>query len=201
MQALVIRISRDVYVLDNTVNFMLNKRKSKKAAGASPQTPLGELSALPQNPLAVTGGGAPPPVPSPSFEYVYQTPPFPKSWIRPWLSLREKWAEQRSYQNLLWIGRMEHGLHATMVQSSGKCALTLHSRISVTDKVKINELNTSIATGPLYVHTEFEAIKTLLAEDVAVLNPWGIGLRSISKELVPGPKIRFPVVTWCSMKC
>ena len=24
--------------------------------------------------------------------------------------------------------------------------------------VKINELNTSIATGPLYVHTEFEAI-------------------------------------------
>ena len=44
------------------------------------------------------------------------------------------------------------------VQSSGKCALTLHSCISVTDRVKINELNTSIATGPLYVHTEFEAI-------------------------------------------
>ena len=75
MQARVIRILRDVYVLDNTVNFMLNKRKSKKASGASPQTPLGELSALPQNPLAVTGGGAPPPVPSPSFEYIYQTPP------------------------------------------------------------------------------------------------------------------------------
>ena len=49
-------------------------------------------------------------------------------------------------------------LHAKMVQSSGKCALTLHSCISVTDRVKINELNTSIATGPLYVHTEFEAI-------------------------------------------
>ena len=63
--------------------------------------------------------------------------------------------EQRSYQNLLWIG---HGLHAKMVQSSGKCALTLHSCISVTDKVKINELNTSIATGPLYERTEFEAI-------------------------------------------
>ena len=28
----------------------------------------------------------------------------------------------------------------------------------LTDRVKINELNTSIATGPLYVHTEFEAI-------------------------------------------
>ena len=64
--------------------------------------------------------------------------------------------EQRSYQNLLCIGRMEHGLHAKMVQSSEKCALTLHSCISVTDKVKINELNTSIATGPLY--TEFKAI-------------------------------------------
>ena len=53
---------------------------------------------------------------------------------------------------------MEHGLHAKMVQSSGKCALTLHSCISVTDRVKINDLNTSIATGPLYVHTKFEAI-------------------------------------------
>ena len=57
MQALVIRISRDVYVLDITVNFMLNKRKSKKAAGASHQTPLGELSALPQTPLLSPGGG------------------------------------------------------------------------------------------------------------------------------------------------
>ena len=53
---------------------------------------------------------------------------------------------------------MEHGLHAKMVQSSGNCALTLHSCISVTDRVQINELNTSIATGPLYVRTEFEAI-------------------------------------------
>ena len=26
------------------------------------------------------------------------------------------------------------------------------------DRVKINELNTSVATGPLYVHTEFEVI-------------------------------------------
>ena len=42
------RISRDVYVLDITVNFMLNKRKSKKAVwGFAP------------DPLAVTGGGKP----------------------------------------------------------------------------------------------------------------------------------------------
>ena len=53
---------------------------------------------------------------------------------------------------------MEHGLHAKMVQSCEKCALTLHNCISVTDRVIINELNTSIATGLLYAHTEFEAI-------------------------------------------
>ena len=71
----------------------------------------------------------------------------------------EKWAEQRSYQNLLWIGRMEHGLHAKMVQSSGKCALTLHSCISVMDRVKINKQYKSIVDiGPLYLQTEFEAI-------------------------------------------
>ena len=31
-----------IFVLDIIVNFMLNKRKSKKAAGASPQAPLGQ---------------------------------------------------------------------------------------------------------------------------------------------------------------
>ena len=50
---------------------------------------------------------------------------------------------------------MEHGLHAKMVQS---CEKSLHNCISVTDRVIINELNTSIATGLLYAHTEFEAI-------------------------------------------
>ena len=76
MQALVIRISRDVYVLDNTVNFMLNKRKSKKAAGSyqrSPKTPL------------LSREGARPSRTLPQFWiYIIQTPPFPKSWIRPW---------------------------------------------------------------------------------------------------------------------
>ena len=51
---------------------------------------------------------------------------------------------------------MEHGLHAIMVQSSDKFALTLHSCISVTDRVKINELNTSIATGPILNLKRFE---------------------------------------------
>ena len=34
----------------------------------------------------------------------------------------------------------------------GKCAITLHSCISVMDKVKINEQNKSIVAGPLYVY-------------------------------------------------
>ena len=53
---------------------------------------------------------------------------------------------------------MEHGCMQKWCNRAGNVALTLHSCISVTDRVKINELNTSIATGPLYVHTEFEAI-------------------------------------------
>ena len=32
------------------------------------------------------------------------------------------------------------------------------AQLYLRDGVKINELNTSIATGPLYVHTKFEAI-------------------------------------------
>ena len=41
----------------------------------------------------------------------------------------------------------------------GKCAIALHSCISVKDRVKINEQKISIATGPpLYVHTVFEVI-------------------------------------------
>ena len=42
--------------------------------------------------------------------------------------------------------------------SSRKCALTLHTCISATDRVNINEQNKSIAIGPLYLQTEFEAI-------------------------------------------
>ena len=42
------------------------------------------------------------------------------------------------------------------VKRPSKCALTLHSGVSVMDKVKINEQNYSIATGPYYLHTKFE---------------------------------------------
>ena len=57
----------------------------------------------------------------------------------------------------------------------GKYAITLHTRISITDKSKINDQNKSIAVGvgPFYIGTYFEPIWTLLPEDVAVLNPTG----------------------------
>ena len=40
----------------------------------------------------------------------------------------------------------------------GKRARSLFNCISVTDGIKINEQNKSIGIGPLYLHTEFEAI-------------------------------------------
>ena len=46
--------------------------------------------------------------------------------------------------------------------SSGKRGLTLHCCISITDKVKINDLRKSIVTGLLYVHIDFEVIWTFL---------------------------------------
>ena len=39
-----------------------------------------------------------------------------------------------------------------------KCVYDLHNCISVTNKVKINEQNKSIATEPLCLRTEFQAI-------------------------------------------
>ena len=51
--------------------------------------------------------------------------------------------------------------------------ITLHSCVPVTDEVKINEQNKSIATGLLYVCIEFEPIWRFLPGDVAVLNPTG----------------------------
>ena len=49
----------------------------------------------------------------------------------------------------------------------------VHVRISVTDGIKINEQNKSIGIGPLYLHTEFEAISLLLQKVMAGLNPVG----------------------------
>ena len=50
---------------------------------------------------------------------------------------------------------MELGLPGQIEQ---EMCITLHTCISVTDRVKINEQNKSIAIGPLYLQTAFEAI-------------------------------------------
>ena len=82
-----------MFVLDITVNFMLNKRKSKKAAGASLLISYPDPTARKHYrnwiPLCdnayvqlgldtkldpVTGGATPPPVLSPNSEYIYRTP-------------------------------------------------------------------------------------------------------------------------------
>ena len=59
----------------------------------------------------------------------------------------ENGRNKESYRNLEWI----EGCMQQLCESSWNCALTLHSYISVTVIVNINEKNTSIATGPLYV--------------------------------------------------
>ena len=64
---------------------MLKKRISKKAAGASPQAPLGELSALPQTPLLSREGALPLPYPPPVVN-IFIRPPFPKILDPPLIS-------------------------------------------------------------------------------------------------------------------
>ena len=51
---------------------------------------------------------------------------------------------------------------------------TLHCCTSITDKVKINDLQKSIVTGLLYVHIDFEVIWTLFLQGATwILNPSG----------------------------
>ena len=57
---------------------------------------------------------------------------------------------------------------------AGKRARSLFNCISVTDGIKINEQNKSIGIGPLYLHSEFEAISLLLQKVMAGLNLLGV---------------------------
>ena len=56
------------------------------------------------------------------------------------------------------FGAWKRFTHVQRRDWSGKLALTLHSCFFVTDDIKFNEQNKSIAIGPLYLQTEFEAI-------------------------------------------
>ena len=57
---------------------------------------------------------------------------------------------------------------------ANQAARSLFNCISVTDGIKTNEQNKSIGIGPLYLHTEFEAISLLLQKVMAGLNPVGV---------------------------
>ena len=54
------------------------------------------------------------------------------------------------------------GYYIIGANRAGKSARSLFNCITVTDCSKINEQNKSIGIGPLYVQTEFEAIRLLL---------------------------------------
>ena len=56
---------------------------------------------------------------------------------------------------------------------AGNVDFTLHCCISITDKVKINNLQNSIVTGLLYVHIDFEVIWTFLQGATWISNPSG----------------------------
>ena len=84
---------------------------------------------------------------------------------------------------------------------AGKRARSLFNCISVTDGIKINELNKSIGIGPLYLHTEFEAISLLLQKVMAGLNPVGYRTLQYWQGAVQDPKKYFTIEKWCNMKC
>ena len=73
---------------------------------------------------------------------------------------------------------------------AGKRARSLFNCISVTDGIKINEQNKSIGIGPLYLHTEFEAISLLLQKVMAGLNL--VGYRTL--QYWQGASARFQKV-------
>ena len=72
-------------------------------------------------------------------------------------------------------------LHTIMALIELESALTLHSCVSVTDNLKMNEPKNPIAKGPLYLHTEFETNWTKIWQ---FRTPWVIRSHNIDTELV-----------------
>ena len=56
---------------------------------------------------------------------------------------------------------------------AGKYACSLLNSISATDNTGIIEQDKSIATGLLYVHSEFDAFSTLVRGEMRISNPRG----------------------------
>ena len=70
-------------------------------------------------------------------------------------------------------------------------AINLHSCISVTDKVKINEQNTSIATGPLYHTPKLMRFERSYLKLGRFRTSWGIRPRNVGTVLVQDTKVYF----------
>ena len=71
------------------------------------------------------------------------------------------------------LGRMEAVQGLRKARFERKRGPTLHCCISITEEVKINDLQKSIVTGLLYVHIDFEVIWTFLQGATWILNPSG----------------------------
>ena len=65
-----------------------------------------------------------------------------------------------------------------------KCALTLHSCISVTDNIKISELKKSIATGPSTYTLNLKRIGRSYLKMWQFRTPWVIRSHNVGTELV-----------------
>ena len=74
----------------------------------------------------------------------------------------------------------------------------MHSSISVMDKVNINEQNSSIAIGPLYLYTEFDAIYLKLWRFQISRD---IGPHNVGTVLVQDTKVYSHTEQWCRMTC
>ena len=74
----------------------------------------------------------------------------------------------------IWISNVQESQYFIFgANRAGKYVLTLHTKLYLGDgRVKFNGQNDSIVTGPLYVHTNFEAIWTRMWW---FWTTWGIG--------------------------
>ena len=81
-------------------------------------------------------------------------------------------------QSKVHVSRSNRALNASILPRgtekgairAGNVDFTLHCCISITEEVKINDLQKSIVTGLLYVHIDFEAIWTFLQGATWILN-------------------------------
>ena len=67
----------------------------------------------------------------------------------------------------------------------------MHCCISITEEVKINDLQKSIVTGLLYVHIDFEVIWTFLQGATWILNPRVLCLVTSARSKGKTPKYIF----------